>query len=104
MRTAQSGETRDKLTNELRAVIRDAEDLLKNTGEQVGDQYQSARTRFASTLQSAKSTLGASQESIAKRTKEAAQTTDQYVHDNPWRSVGIVAAASIVIGLLIGRK
>ncbi|MGM0521736.1 MAG: DUF883 family protein, partial [Pseudomonadota bacterium] len=29
---------------------------------------------------------------------------DRYVHDNPWSSIGIGAAAGFVVGLLLGRK
>jgi ElaB/YqjD/DUF883 family membrane-anchored ribosome-binding protein len=97
----QAGESRDKLVSNLKAVIKDAEELLKNSGEQAGDTYQSARARLASTLESAKSGLSTAQDSIVARTKDLAQTTDTYVQDNPWRSVGIAAAFGLAVGVLI---
>ncbi|HCI13500.1 MAG TPA: DUF883 domain-containing protein, partial [Gallionellaceae bacterium] len=37
------------------------------------------------------------------RTKEAAKVTDEYVHENPWKAVGIAAGVGLVIGMLISR-
>jgi ElaB/YqjD/DUF883 family membrane-anchored ribosome-binding protein len=36
--------------------------------------------------------------------KAAAKVTDVYVHDNPWRSIGVAAAVGLVVGLLAGRR
>ncbi len=104
METLHSSESRKKIVDELQSVIRDAEDLLKNTGEQADSKFQSAKARFNTTLQSAKSSLADTQGSIVARTKDAAATTDKYVQDNPWRSVGAVAVAGLLVGLLLGRK
>jgi len=30
--------------------------------------------------------------------------TDEYVHEHPWRSVGVAAGVGLIIGLLIGRR
>jgi len=38
------------------------------------------------------------------RAKQAARYTDDYVHDNPWVSIGVAAATGFVIGLLINRR
>jgi ElaB/YqjD/DUF883 family membrane-anchored ribosome-binding protein len=99
--TQQASDTRDKLVSNLRAVIKDAEELLKSSGEQTTDTFQTAKARLASTLESAKSGLSTAQDSIMARTKDLAQTTDEYVQENPWRSVGIAAAVGLAVGALI---
>ena len=38
------------------------------------------------------------------KAKAAGRAADDYVHENPWRSVGIAAGAGLIIGLLIGRR
>ena len=55
-------------------------------------------------LRSAKEKLGDVQEVVADRAKAAARATDDFVHDNPWKSVGIAAAAGFLIGLLVNRR
>jgi ElaB/YqjD/DUF883 family membrane-anchored ribosome-binding protein len=99
-----STETRSKLADDLKALILDAEELLKSTSDQADSRFQSAKARFSSTLQSAKSSLADTQDSLIARTKDAAAATDKYVQENPWRSVGAVALAGLLIGLLVGRK
>ncbi len=98
--TMQEG--RDKLISDLKAVIKDAEDLLKSTGNQMDSSYQSTRARFESNLQSAKSGLYNMQGKMAASTKEATDTADRYVKENPWQSVGVGAVAGLVVGLILG--
>jgi len=104
MNREQYSAGRDKLLDDLKHIIKDAEELLKNSGEQAGSGYQSARARFESTLQNAKSGLDAAHDRVTARAKGTAETTDRYVQENPWQAMGIGAVAGIVAGLLIGRK
>jgi ElaB/YqjD/DUF883 family membrane-anchored ribosome-binding protein len=39
-----------------------------------------------------------------EQTKAAARATDTYVHENPWKAVGIAAGAGILFGMLISRR
>ena len=41
------------------------------------------------------------QDAIVFKTREAAETTDHYVHENPWQVVGIAAALGLVLGVLM---
>lgn len=102
--TGQTHEGRDQLISDLKLVIKDAEDLLRNTGQQVGVDYQSARTKFESTLKKAKNSLDITEEQLVAGAKNALKTTDRYVQDNPWQAVGVVAVGALVLGLLFGRK
>jgi len=43
------------------------------------------------------------QETVSTKTKAAAEATDAYVHENPWKVVGMAAGLGLVIGLLLGR-
>jgi ElaB/YqjD/DUF883 family membrane-anchored ribosome-binding protein len=54
-------------------------------------------------LDAAKEHLAVAQEHIAVKTKQAARVTDEYVHENPWKAVGIAAGAGLIIGMLISR-
>ena len=44
------------------------------------------------------------QDAVVTRTREAAETTDQYVHENPWKVVGIAAGLGFVLGLLMAPR
>ena len=55
-------------------------------------------------LRNAKEKMGDVQEVVADRAKAAARATDDFVHDNPWKAVGIAAGVGFLIGLLVNRK
>ena len=48
--------------------------------------------------------MGDAQAEVLARTKAAAKATDVYVHENPWRSIGLVASIGVAVGLLVGRR
>lgn len=43
------------------------------------------------------------QESLSQKTKAAAEATDAYVHENPWKVVGMAAGLGLIIGLILSR-
>lgn len=94
----------NKIMGELKAVIKDAEDLLKNAEHQASDGFKSAREKFESTLENAKDELLQLEQTVVDKAKEAAHSTDEYVKDHPWKSVGLGACVGLILGLLIGRK
>ena len=42
--------------------------------------------------------------SVLNKAKEAATAADDYVQDNPWRSIGLAASVGLIVGLLISRR
>ena len=96
--------TREQLMSDLKTVIQDAEAWLRNGGQLTGDELKAAKAKFEQTLSAAKESLGEYQHTVVEKTKEAARATDEYVHDHPWRAVGIAAGIGFVIGMLIGRR
>jgi len=77
--------TSEQLMDELRAVAREAEELLQATAEQTGARVEELRER-------------------AKHALEAARSIDDQVRKNPWAAVAIAAGVGLVIGLLLSRK
>lgn len=107
MSTKQTSATNDvskeKLVQDLRTVVTDAEELLRATAGQAGEKVAVARERIQENLAAAKERLAAAQQSVVAGTRHAASVTDEYVHENPWRAVGIAAGAGLIIGMLISR-
>jgi ElaB/YqjD/DUF883 family membrane-anchored ribosome-binding protein len=102
--TVETGMPKDKLMADLRLVVADAEELLRSTASQAGEKAAAARARLQESLQSAKERLSVAEAAVVERTKQAVQVTDQYVHDNPWKSMGVAFSVGIIIGMLIGRR
>lgn len=95
---------KDKLMEDLRLVMTDAEELLRATASQAGEGAAAARARIQESLQVVKERLGEAETAVIERTRQAAKITDQYVHDNPWKSIGISAGVGVIIGMLIARR
>ena len=81
------------LMEELRAVIDDAEELLRATAGEAGPKVQEARARAEESLRHAK-----------ERMLGAGQELDARVRANPWAAVGIAAGVGLILGILLSRK
>jgi ElaB/YqjD/DUF883 family membrane-anchored ribosome-binding protein len=98
-------DSKDKLMQEMKLVVADAEELLRATANQAGEGAASARARIQESLQVAKERLMIEAgDSAIERTRQAAKDTDQYVHDNPWQAIGISACVGAIVGMLIARR
>ena len=94
----------DKLMADLRLVVADAEELLRTTAGQAGEGAAELRDKVRASLLRARDSLADAQETALAKAKAAGRAADDYVHDNPWRSIGIAAGFGLVVGLLIGRR
>jgi len=74
--------TTEKLATELRAVVRDAEALLRATASASGEHLSE----------------------LDESTRKAASEIDEQVRRNPWAAVGIAAGVGLLVGLLLARK
>ncbi|TXF12399.1 DUF883 family protein [Pelomicrobium methylotrophicum] len=95
---------RDKLMADLKVVLTDAEELLKATASQAGERVSAARERVQASLERAKVKLAELEGIAAERSRIAAKATDEFVHQHPWKAVGIAAGVGLIVGLLIGRR
>lgn len=95
---------KENLMHEFNQVLKDAEELIKNSEHQAGESFQNAKEKLQATLKSAKSEIQHLEDVAIKKTKEAARATDAYVHENPWKTAGIAAGVGLLVGLLIGRN
>jgi ElaB/YqjD/DUF883 family membrane-anchored ribosome-binding protein len=80
-----------RMAADFRTMIHDSEDLLKAAANVSGEGFGAARSRFEERVKSAKALL-------------AQASPAEYIHDNPWRSVGIAAAAGLLLGFVVARR
>lgn len=95
---------KDKLMNDLRVVINDAQELLKATADQAGEGAAEVRGQVQARMNQAKADLARLQESALARAKAAGHAADEFVHVNPWKSISMAAGVGIVVGLLASRR
>ncbi|MBU6491462.1 MAG: DUF883 domain-containing protein [Burkholderiales bacterium] len=89
---------------DIKAVLADAEDLLKQATNATGERATELRENAMALLKQAKEKASDVQVVVVEKSKQAARATDDYVHDHPWQAVGIAAGVGLLLGLLINRK
>lgn len=83
----------------VQALMRESEAVLRATANQSNEALQDARARLEKSLHDMRINLGEFDgEALAKRTLRAARATDEYAHGHPWP----VVLAGLGLGLLIG--
>jgi ElaB/YqjD/DUF883 family membrane-anchored ribosome-binding protein len=95
---------KDKLMSDVRTFISDAEEVMRSTVDQADESTAEVRDRVLDLLQEARAELAILQKMAVTKAKKASKATDEYVHENPWKSVGIAAGIGLIIGLLVGRR
>ena len=93
---------KDKLVHDFNEVVADAEHLLKAVASAGGDKAQALRAGLEESLHGARARLAELERKAVAQSKAVARGTDTYVHDNPWRAIGIAAAISAAVGILLG--
>jgi ElaB/YqjD/DUF883 family membrane-anchored ribosome-binding protein len=83
----------DKLMEDLRAVVDDAEELLKATASQTGERIEKVRARAEESVRNARARIQSERSELENRVRE-----------NPWTSVGIAAGIGLLVGIVLGRK
>lgn len=77
----QSMQTQEKLISDLRQVIENAEELLKNTDKYTSALYQNARAKLATALQAATEELGRFEDAQLERMIEATHVANELFKD-----------------------
>jgi len=107
MRHAAAGHTsgefnraKGKLTDDLKMIVSDGEELLKATVNASGEGIIAARAKFAEQVISVKAKLADASQPAMERVRQA----DEYVHASPWNAVGVAAVVGILIGFLAAKR
>lgn len=90
----------EKLLEDLRAVVRDGEELLKAGANDLSERGVAARERLAAALEAAKET----RRRLEERAVQGARAADRLVREHPYQSVGIAFGIGMLLGVLVNRR
>lgn len=91
-------------SSEFHNFISDVEDLVKETTTLTGEDLSRAKARLSARLTEAKEKAMDMGSDLAKRAKSSAVATDDFVHEQPWKSIGAGAAIGLIIGFALARR
>lgn len=93
-------ESTERLLQDLKAVVRDGEELLKAGAADLTERGLAARERLTAALEVAKETRRRLQE----RAIASAKATDQLIREYPYQSLGIAFGVGMLFGILVNRR
>jgi len=96
--------TTDKLMQDLRVAVGDAEELVKTTANQTGERVQQLRARTEESLRGARARLDLAVQAVDRSARETAGRVNTQVHEHPWTAIGVAAGFAVLIGILLGRR
>jgi len=85
-------------------LLADVQDLVGRVAHVADPEIARLRVRIEAGLASTRKALSDGTEQVQRQAKAAMATSDRYVHEQPWQSVGIAAVAGLVVGFLIARR
>ena len=97
-------EGQKRLARDLKAVVGNAEELLRHAVRDASEGYNEARERLEDSLKTARRELETLEKAVLDSARRAGRATDGYVHNHPWESIGIGAGVGLLLGMLIARK
>jgi len=86
-----------RLADELRALVNDAEALLRS-GISAGTAELQERTQ--DTLRELKGRLSGLEQQLNARARDV----DSYVRENPWQAVAVAGGVALLLGLIMARR
>lgn len=104
MKNATEDFTNEKLARNFRMMLADAEALIKATASQGDEKLEALRAKAEVSLNQVKQYMGHAQSGTSTHVRAAASATDSYVHDNPWKALGLAAGAGLIFGMFSRRS
>ena len=92
------------VSEEFHNFIADVEDLVKDTTSLTGEDLVRAKEKLSARLASAKESLGQLGTDVADKARKTADMTNTYVHEQPWKAIGIGATVGLLLGFALARR
>jgi len=92
--------TREKIAQDLRTLMRDAEELWRLTKDDLGERTKETRARLRETLDKAK----ASARELETKAAAGMEATDKLIREHPYPSLGVAFGVGLLIGVLVNRR
>lgn len=94
----------DNVTNDLKNLSKDAKALAQEAQVEAYEKTGELSKKCSEFLNSAVAAAKEVPTLAATRTKEVAVSTDEYVHEKPWRAVTISAGLGLLLGIMFAKR
>lgn len=95
---------KQNLVKDLATIAADGGAILNGVVRSAANEVAQARSSLEAGLCQAKSRLVETGAAVGERARHTAAAAGAYVRENPWKTIGIAAAAGLLIGALVRRR
>ena len=96
--------TKEKLVNDVKEVISDAEALIHAAGDDLRGKASEARDKLSVKLAAARERLKHLEGVVREKAIEGAKQTDRVIREHPYESIGVAFGVGLLLGILINRR
>jgi ElaB/YqjD/DUF883 family membrane-anchored ribosome-binding protein len=89
-----------RLVGDLKAVAKDAGELVKATSGQAGDRVGEMRKRLAAAVDATKATY----QRLGDKTVATVKATDGCIRAHPYETIGVALGLGLLLGALVRRR
>jgi len=89
-------------SEELQQLSGQVAGLISKAAADPSPQLKELRTRVSDTIESARAAIAKADSAALDAIKNVAGTADQYVRENPWVAIGVIAGVAASVGFLAG--
>jgi len=90
----------EQIVKDLKAVARDAEELVRATAGEVSEKARDARARLSAAVEKAK--LNCQQ--WEEKALQGAKATDKVIREHPYESIGVAFGVGVLLGVVLSRR
>lgn len=95
---------REELTNEIREILKNAEELFKETSDSSTEEYKKLKHRLSEQFDDVKYRFAALKDDTIDSAKNVAKHTDNLVNDNPYKAITVAGVVGLLLGVLVARR
>jgi ElaB/YqjD/DUF883 family membrane-anchored ribosome-binding protein len=92
------------LVADLKRIVGDADELLKQMASSTSDELVTVRRKIEAKLSEARSRIDEARIAATRTVCSAADATNQYISENPWKVVGVASLVGLIAALLLYRR
>jgi ElaB/YqjD/DUF883 family membrane-anchored ribosome-binding protein len=102
--TTQPDDTSGRLTQGLRNLVDEAEQVLHGAVNSGDAKFDAMRLQLAQHLKRLRLQVDELEASATRKARLAARAADETVHAHPYGAMGLAAAIGLLIGALVARR
>lgn len=96
--------SKETLTMDLKAIVSDADKLLRDMASLTSEEVAAARKGIEGKLAEARMRIDDARIVVTRNACSAADATNAYLAENPWKAVGVASLVGVVAALLVFRR